>query len=41
MSGHPDLARAQWRKSTRSADGADCVEITVSTVRRTGETPDR
>jgi hypothetical protein len=27
MSGHPDLAGALWRKSTRSADGADCVEV--------------
>lgn len=27
MSGHPDLARAEWRKSTRSSQGADCVEV--------------
>lgn len=27
MSGHPDLTEAPWRKSARSAEGADCVEV--------------
>jgi Domain of unknown function (DUF397) len=27
MSGHPDLTGAPWRKSARSAEGADCVEV--------------
>ncbi|MGW5050199.1 DUF397 domain-containing protein [Actinokineospora sp. NPDC004072] len=27
-----DLARAQWRKSTRSGAGNDCVELVVHTT---------
>ena len=29
MSGHPDLTRTPWRKSSRSSQGADCIEIAV------------
>jgi hypothetical protein len=29
MSGHPDLIDAGWRTSSRSSQGADCVEVTV------------
>lgn len=25
----PDMSRARWRKSTRSNNGGDCVEITA------------
>jgi uncharacterized protein DUF397 len=25
----PDTSHAQWRKSTRSSNGASCVEVTV------------
>jgi hypothetical protein len=29
MSGHPDLTHAGWRTSSRSSQGADCVEVAV------------
>lgn len=29
MSGHPDLTEAGWRTSSRSSQGADCVQVAV------------
>jgi hypothetical protein len=29
MSGEPDLTDSGWRTSSRSSQGADCVEVTV------------
>jgi hypothetical protein len=29
MSGHPDLIHAGWRTSSRSSQGADCVQVMV------------
>lgn len=29
MSGHPDLTGADWRTSSRTAYGSECVEVAV------------